>query len=249
MPPPDTLRNMLPFVSERMRKRRCFADKEVEVAMFERERAMEMEKLKQAGLGLGQRESVDLVRSRQMMSNMAPREFLQRIFPTINPNVIELVWQGCGSNLERAIEQLKSSNHVRPTNALPVTPNLLSHMTISSPLQPAQATLLKNGLLPGQQYMANLSLPLTQYRQALMARMPFHAMASVRPSTSQEQETLLSERSAFKANIPARSPDSVTTNSSTESSTPEKLSNSGRAASPSGNKGIKFSVESIIGAR
>ena len=51
----------------------------------------------------------EALRSRQLLGQGSPREFLQRIFPTVNPNVLELVYQGCGGNLERAIEQLVSS--------------------------------------------------------------------------------------------------------------------------------------------
>ena len=48
---------------------------------------------------------------------MSPRDFLQKIFPTVNPNVLELVFQGCGGNLERTIEQLASSSSVSNVHA------------------------------------------------------------------------------------------------------------------------------------
>ena len=91
-----------------MRKRRCFADKELEAVMFERERQIEAEKIKQNGM-LATAAVMDPSQSRHLLGQLQPREFLQRIFPTVNPNVLELVWQGCGGNLERAIEQLVSN--------------------------------------------------------------------------------------------------------------------------------------------
>lgn len=78
--------------------------------MFERERQMEMEKMKTTTTGfLTQAVTMETLRSRQLMAQTSPREFMQRIFPTVNPNVLELVYQGCGGNLERAIEQIVSN--------------------------------------------------------------------------------------------------------------------------------------------
>ena len=99
---------MFPYVNERMRKRRCFADKELDVAMFEREKRMEAEKIK---VSTTANNFIHTAQAQQhLLAQMAPRDFLQRIFPAVNQNVIELVWQGCGGNLERAIEQIASSS-------------------------------------------------------------------------------------------------------------------------------------------
>lgn len=110
---------MSPLVNERMRKRRCFADKELEMVMLERERQTEL-KNQQLAFHHAQRQALldrslqqcqtdfEIAKSRLLLGNMPPREFLQRVFPTHNPNLLELVWQGCGGNLERAIEQLAS---------------------------------------------------------------------------------------------------------------------------------------------
>ena len=112
--PPEALRSVMPYVSERMRKRRAFADKELETVMFERERQVEAEKVKMMQSAVGHHLSptgttaapapIDPSKNRQLMGQLSPREFLQRIFPAVNPNVLELVWQGCGGDLERAIE-------------------------------------------------------------------------------------------------------------------------------------------------
>lgn len=152
LPPPESLRNALPFMNERMRKRRCFADRELDVAMFEREKQAEiMAKTKSnaaaaavaaaaaanASNPLGINGSfpfpivatnlyslpLETIQSRNHSSNYSPKDFLLRIFPTLNPNVLELVWQGCGGNLERAIEQLASGMHSR---LVPATSNSLS---------------------------------------------------------------------------------------------------------------------------
>ena len=115
LPPHDALRSMMPYANERMRKRRCFADKELEVAMFEREKHMEAEKMK--ATGILQTTALNPAQQRHLLAHMAPRDFLQRIFPTVNPNVLELVWQGCGGNIERAIEQIASSSNLSSAHA------------------------------------------------------------------------------------------------------------------------------------
>nr|VCU79644.1 Dmrt11E [Euperipatoides kanangrensis] len=140
-PPPETLRSMLPYMNERMRKRRCFADKELENIMYERERPCDslktIEKLN--GSSVSQETSHNIA-NHVLVNNINAREFLTRTFPYHNPSVLELIWQGCGGNLERAIEQiatglkhlnLQSSNNIatsescnsklvcRPTIVLP----------------------------------------------------------------------------------------------------------------------------------
>lgn len=141
LPTPEALRNVLPYMNERMRKRRCFADRELEVVMFERERQAEIvAKTKSSAAAAAAAAAAahcstslgvsgafpfplaatnvytvpsDGTQSRHPLSNYNPKEFLLRIFPRLNPNVLELVWQGCGGNLERAIEQLASGMHSR----------------------------------------------------------------------------------------------------------------------------------------
>ncbi len=113
-----------------MRKRRAFADKELETVMLEREQQqLEADKIKHLqGLPAGVQSSgsglpppvctpMDGTKIRQLVRQQNPRDFLQRIFPTVNPNVLELVWQGCGGNLERAIEQIVSSSSMSNMHA------------------------------------------------------------------------------------------------------------------------------------
>ncbi|CAI9740064.1 serine/threoninepakD-likeprotein and mab-3-related transcription factor 2-like [Octopus vulgaris] len=42
LPSPESIRGVLPYMNERMRKRRCFADKELEVVMYQREQEAEI---------------------------------------------------------------------------------------------------------------------------------------------------------------------------------------------------------------
>ncbi|XP_012939103.1 uncharacterized protein LOC101850961 [Aplysia californica] len=118
LPPTDAVKSMSPLVNERMRKRRCFADKELEVVMLEREQQAELTH-RQLALHYLQRRLVygtavqlhqpppELLDHRLHDRSMS-REFLMKVFPHHNPNLVELVFQGCGGNLERTIEQLAS---------------------------------------------------------------------------------------------------------------------------------------------
>ncbi|RUS73832.1 hypothetical protein EGW08_018400 [Elysia chlorotica] len=139
---------MSPLVNERMRKRRCFADKELEMVMLERERQAEVlanhrhtfhhvmhtrnqqiAHFNSLRINSFQQQSVmNLTSSRSVVlqegltkmgalqedtrsvvhpqGTSSPKEFLQKVFPSHNSSLIELVWQGCGGDLERTIEQL-----------------------------------------------------------------------------------------------------------------------------------------------
>ena len=103
LPGPEALGAMMPYVSERMRKRRCFADKELEAAMLERERHLESNKR-------GPTPALEAIPS---VYQMAPRDFLRSVFPVVNVNVLELVYQGCGRSLERAVEQIRTQQHAK----------------------------------------------------------------------------------------------------------------------------------------
>ena len=123
LPPPEALHTVMPFMSERMRKRKAFADKELETVMFEREQN-EKEKISHLHMppgghhlhngvlspGSGVPASSSALNSlKGQLGHQSPKEFLMRIFPTMNPNLLELVWQGSGGNLEKAIEQIVSN--------------------------------------------------------------------------------------------------------------------------------------------
>ena len=155
LPPPEALRSVMPYVSERMRKRRAFADKELETVMFERERQVEAEKVKMMQSAVGHHLSptgttaaaapIDPSKNRQLMGQLSPREFLQRIFPAVNPNVLELVWQGCGGDLERAIEQIVSNNSMSNLHAA----HMAQQMALQHRLMAAQMAAMTGGKLPG----------------------------------------------------------------------------------------------------
>ncbi len=85
------------------------------------------------------------VKSRHLMGQLSSREFLQRIFPAVNPNVLELVWQGCGGNLERAIEQIVSNNSMSNLHAA----HMAQQMALQHRLMAAQMAAVAGGKLPG----------------------------------------------------------------------------------------------------
>ncbi|XP_060081706.1 doublesex- and mab-3-related transcription factor dmd-4-like [Ylistrum balloti] len=105
-------KHLPPIFNERMRKRRCFADKELELAMFERERQNEMLQTKVKGsnsletghslTGLVGMDTSEMTTA----SPCAPRDVLQQVFPFHSSSVLELVWQGCHGNLQKAIQQI-----------------------------------------------------------------------------------------------------------------------------------------------
>lgn len=66
--------------------------------MLERERRLESDK-----------RGPPVLEASPPVYQMAPREFLRSVFPVVNVNVLELVYQGCGGSLERAVEQIASS--------------------------------------------------------------------------------------------------------------------------------------------
>ncbi len=64
----------------------------------------------------------------QLLNQLGPKDFLQKIFPSVNPNVLELVYQGCGGSLERAIEQLVSGCRLPGVPGTPLAPTLPPHI-------------------------------------------------------------------------------------------------------------------------
>ena len=123
--------------------------------MFERERQVEAEKVKMMQSGVGHHlapiagtttsSPMDPSKNRQLMGQLSPREFLQRIFPAVNPNVLELVWQGCGGDLERAIEQIVSNNSMSNLHAA----HMAQQMALQHRLMAAQMAAMTGGKLPG----------------------------------------------------------------------------------------------------
>ena len=171
----------MPYISERMRKRRAFADKELETVMFERERQVEAEKVKIMQTAVGHHISpataaaavpaaMDPSKSRQLMGQLSPREFLQRIFPAVNPNVLELVWQGCGGDLERAIEQIVSNNSMSNLHAA----HMAQQMALQQRLMAAQMAAVTGGKLPGGVVPPTGNVPQEHPSQGCQAAMLQH---------------------------------------------------------------------------
>lgn len=105
-----------PIFNERMRKRRCFADKELELAMFERERQNEIFQttftINNPAVppnpplsGLKGTDSLETAHAR-LGDNTSPRDVLHKIFPFHSSSVLELVWQGCHGNLQKTVQQV-----------------------------------------------------------------------------------------------------------------------------------------------
>jgi len=130
LPHPDTLRNIMPYISERMRKRRAFAEPELEAVMFERERQAEVVKVHNAfpasvlstGAGV-QLKHIPAHLTDALLCKATPEAttsnrtfdqhgFLQRIFPNVNLGLLEHVWQICGGNLEKVIEHVANHPHM-----------------------------------------------------------------------------------------------------------------------------------------
>lgn len=93
--------NLLPYdnshnlITERMRKRRCFADKDLETAT----------------LGLFNKENTREVSMYNSTFNFSRRNpssisVLRYLFPSTNSNILELVLDGCHGNFSRALQHL-----------------------------------------------------------------------------------------------------------------------------------------------
>ena len=118
LPSTGNLQTLLPFASERMRKRRCFADKDLDMAMYEREKSFEETVLK-AGTFLPHSGLVG-----------APAvTLLHRYFPMLDERLTQYVYNCCGQNLNAAAMQL----HRYQTG-------LMLRQTAESQNQPAQTT-------------------------------------------------------------------------------------------------------------
>eukprot|EP00058_Branchiostoma_floridae_P020490 XP_002605980.1 hypothetical protein BRAFLDRAFT_126562 [Branchiostoma floridae] len=109
-PDPSSYFLLSPEVSERMRKRRAFCDKELEAAMLEREREQEARRAQHLFASNGFCLPVGLTVPSGVTlpggSCTSPREFLVRAFPHVNPSFLELILQGCGGDLDRALEKV-----------------------------------------------------------------------------------------------------------------------------------------------
>jgi len=141
MPTPSALRSILPGVSERMRKRRCFADSDVDAAMIKQERHLVennrlcrefsisaqrslMQSLHYPPPGPPPHHTPPAPHSDQPIT---PKSIMLNLFPGINPSVLELVYQGCGGNIERTIRHFvgvpKSLAHPQLIVRSPTTPS------------------------------------------------------------------------------------------------------------------------------
>lgn len=264
LPPPEALRSMFPYISDRMRKRRCFADKELEVVMFEREKRAEAEKIRTTGI-LAQSAYLDPMRSRHLLGNSSPREFLQKVFPTANPNVLELVYQGCGGNLERTIEHLVSTAKAANFQAaqwshhqqlLLQQMNLAAHgahpaassTTRMPSIQPNMGHLMRSQLSAFTQvrpgvilptHIAPETVPASAMPHPIMPQ-PLPSMSSSPPSqTAQPDDDAPPRTCSSRSSPPAGGPLQECLRSSQDKA--ETSASSSKSIPP-----LKFSVDSII---
>ena len=117
-----------------MRKRRAFADKELETTMLQRECQWSLMYAAQQPQGhvvpserLGSRlQPGTNISSAILKANSMPKEFLQRLFPHHNPAALDMILQSAGGDLHRAIEYLVSIKSIPSCNDVspPVIPAL-----------------------------------------------------------------------------------------------------------------------------
>ncbi|XP_072018991.1 doublesex- and mab-3-related transcription factor A2-like [Amphiura filiformis] len=132
-----------PSVSERMRKRRAFADKELETTMLQRECQWSLMYAAQQPQGHGGSERLGSrlqpggnVPSSIMKANTMPKEFLQRLFPHHNPSALDMILQSAGGDLHRAIEYLVTIKSIPSCNDMSPPPPSLRIPSDSSSMSP-----------------------------------------------------------------------------------------------------------------
>ena len=244
--------------------------------MFERERQLELDKIKTAGLN-GQLLPLPGNRYRQLAARQSPKDFLQRIFPSINPNVLELVYQGCGGNLERAIEQLVTNVSAHSAQILQQSVLSQGYKVAAVPNPPAITGLCpqlssKSGqsafshVLPTVVPLCNVLSPLTTphnnnnnppgYPAGMISHIPLPGLTPAHVIGVDTQKQMLTAKSAFQAKIPSSRvspnciphPEQPPSQAIRGSHSPPKSALTNNNNNNNNNrKPIKFSVEAIIG--
>ena len=103
-------------LSERLRKRRCFADRELDSTIL-------MNDVRQPQLS-GNTGSViphvtDFTRFSPKASGVHEKLVLKRLFPAINEQVMELMWQACGCDFGKCFQQMLRSTQLSRSSFLP----------------------------------------------------------------------------------------------------------------------------------
>ncbi|KAL3868148.1 hypothetical protein ACJMK2_040982 [Sinanodonta woodiana] len=125
VPSADPLKSMLPLMNERMRKRRCFADKELEIVMLEREQHTEITSQQTFPSDIIGHPTRKEHAIQEFCNTRKDIDVLFKLFPAYNPNVLELVWQGCEGNLDKTIQQLTGRFRF---NMQSTNPKMFSHL-------------------------------------------------------------------------------------------------------------------------
>ncbi|XP_070564249.1 doublesex- and mab-3-related transcription factor 2-like isoform X2 [Ptychodera flava] len=181
-------------LSERLRKRRCFADKELDdTILLDRERQLRFLQTTapyfinpqsyQAGSSM-------VLRALPKCSYSSPKEFLMRTFPEQSPSVLELVLQGCGGHLEKAIEQIVGTMRQTPTSISNINwPILASQLSYSWMNEHFPYTLTR--------YINNPASAQKIAGKVIAAQARVTHLTS--PPSGVQQVQLLREKSAFSA--------------------------------------------------
>ncbi|XP_002732510.1 doublesex and mab-3 related transcription factor 3, truncated-like [Saccoglossus kowalevskii] len=248
-------------LSERLRKRRCFADKELDTTiLLDRERQFRfLQSVSGAAPSLinSQYSGTPMVLRTLPKVNIAPKEFLTRIFPDQSPSVLELVLQGCGGNLEKAIEQVVGT--MRQSAAMNIQ-NMTSWPFISNQFNSYSSEQLPFHI---SRYLAS------QASVGKLANRLFAAQSRVYMASSSASVTnhLLREKSAFSPpdklaskrispqSKPFRDDDSTTSSMECDASddddmsqnTPGDAKDKLRETGVVSARALAFSVESLIG--
>ena len=114
VPPTYSFQSHLAYLSERMRKRRCFADKQLDTAMFPKE-TFPLGIYGRIKDGPKYRHCIGATEHEYQM------HLLKKIFPNLNENVLELILRAHGCSLEKTIEHLVQTMSLGKnlTNGLP----------------------------------------------------------------------------------------------------------------------------------
>ena len=105
LPSPHAIHTLLPFASERMRKRRCFADKDLDLAMYEREKSVNDAMLNAPVVAPVAAPAAAAAAPNDAGVNVATMT-LQRCFPMLDQKLVQYVYHCCGKDLNATAMQL-----------------------------------------------------------------------------------------------------------------------------------------------
>ena len=203
-----------------MRKRRCFADKQLDTAMFPKEtfplgiygRIKDSPKYRHC-IGATEREY-------QM-------HLLKKIFPNLNENVLELVWRAHGCILEKTIEHLVQTMSLGKnlTNGLPKIihpPSNAYNKTLLEKGQPEKMELIckvsaatigtSDKLEPGERVKLDITKNCQSFKHDLRT-IPTNNGITIHSTTGKEERMSKDATCRSNESLPKTKKQSVVTNS------------------------------------